>query len=164
MIARLNAWWSGQSARERSLLSIAAVLCAALLLWFAAVSPALTARQRAERGYDSALALYAEMTAGAREAARLRLSAPSAPVSQPDEPLRAAAGALARDLGLPLSRIQPGDGGALVFVFDTADPADLFRWLEALQTQYGAAAAAATVTRNAGAQTVQASVTVVEAQ
>ena len=163
MMKRAHAWWSGQSARERLLLTAAGVAGAAVLIWFGLADPALTARERAERSYDAAAALHTEMTAGAREAARLRLSAPAASAA-PDEPLRAVAGALARELGLPLSRIQPGEAGALIFVFDTAAPADLFRWVDALQTRYGAPAAAVTITRNAAAQTVHASVAVVEAQ
>lgn len=164
MMARLQAWWSGQTARERLLLTAAAVIGFVMLIWFGAASPALTARERAESAYDAALELYAEIAAGAREAAQLRLSAPETPAAKPDAPLRTAAGALARDLGLQLSRIQPGEAGALIFVFDDADPADLFRWVDALETRYGASAATATVSRNADSATVQASIMVVEAR
>ena len=160
-----NEWLHGLSARERLLLSVAASLTALLLLWFAAVSPVLTARARAEREYRAALDLYTEVTAGAREAARLRMAAPAEqPEGAGGEPLRAAAGALARDFGLEISRIQPGEAGALAFVFEIADPTDLFRWVEALETRYGAGAATATMSRNQDGRTVQANILVTEAR
>ncbi len=164
MMAMLTERWMARSPRERLLLSVAGVLAALMLVWFALAAPALAARERAGRAYASAADLYEEMTAGAREAARLRLSAPAIQDEADQAPLRTAASALARDFGLQISRIQPGEAGALAFVFETADPGDLFRWIEGLQTRYGVAASTVTLRRNDGARTVQASVLVVEAQ
>lgn len=162
MIAR---WWFSRSARERALILAAGGLTALALLWFAAFAPALAARAQAQRAYLTAADLYAEMTAGARAAAQLRAAAPEA-ASGPadDQPLRTAAGLAARDLGLEISRIQPGENGAIAFVFDAADPQDLFRWVERLETRYGAPAAMVTMRRNDGARTVQANVLVLESQ
>lgn len=173
MIAALRTasseWWSGRNARERSLLLAAGGLFAAVLVWVLVVSPILESRARALRAYDSALTLYTGMTEGAREAARLRRSAPGGesgaePGAQPGENLRTAASIAARDLGLQIVRTQPGEGGSLAFVFDAADPADLFRWMEAIQSRYGASPASVTLRRNAGARTVQANVLMVEAR
>lgn len=156
----MRAWWTSLTARERTLIALAGGVVIALAFVQFAVVPLDRARARAQASHDAALEMLAEVRAGvagvdpAREA--------DAPASV-GASLRAGLTSSATRRGLSVARVQPLDGGGLSLRFEDADPALLFDWLSSAREEMGARVRQATLRRNEGRGSVQATLVFEEA-
>ena len=155
------AWWKSKTTREQRLLAGAVAAVLLVVIWQFVLNPVLSYRAEARRNYASAVELMDEIQSGAREAAELRRNAAAAP-SRPEGPVRALVTGAAREMGLTVSRTQPGEGGALTLWLEDADPALLYRWLARVERDLGVPVEQVTLRKNEGRATVRANVLIRE--
>lgn len=143
---RLYPWWEGRTLRERRMLTLMAVLLAAVLVWLAVVRPVLAWREAAAAERARAEADLAWVQAG------LRLTAPT-PAARPVidvegfEPLvqRTAAAA-----GLSVTTGMDAEG-RLAFRIPDASSSALFGWMSALERDHAIAVVSLGVVENTDA-------------
>lgn len=129
---RLYPWWEGRTLREQRMLSVMAVLLAAVFVWLAVVRPMLGWREQAAADRAGAEADLARVQAG------LRLTAPTGaarPVIDLEgfEPLVARTAAAA---GLNVTTGMDASG-RLAFRIPDASSAAVFGWMSALERDHG---------------------------
>ncbi|TNE66117.1 MAG: type II secretion system protein M [Alphaproteobacteria bacterium] len=131
--------WQSLTAREQGLILIAGGLTALMLVWLVLVRPVAAYRADSERSLTAARATYEQVAAGAALVEAYRAGGSTA--TRSDQPLRVLVATAARDAGVSISRLQPGEDGALgVWVDSVASPA-LYGWLHALAEQHNVAPA-----------------------
>ena len=117
----LRTWWDGLAARERGLLGVLGVVLGGFVLVFAVVLPVLDARQAATDALRAAQA----------EQALLARAAPSGNTTR--QPFtRQALLQSARDRGIQISRIQPGEANSFAVWIDDAPTEALYGMFEDL--------------------------------
>lgn len=134
MMAQAQAWWDGRTPRERTLLMVMGAALVAFLLWFGAYRPLHLAKAAAERRYDAALKDQAAVQSAAAQIRRLQAGA-SAPARK--APPADAVNASAATAGVTLTRVEPGEAGAVEAAVGGVSSGKLFGWLAALQRDYG---------------------------
>ncbi|RRT96820.1 type II secretion system protein GspM [Stenotrophomonas sp. 278] len=151
--SRLRTWWSQRDRREQQLLAVMTVMVAAFALWFGLYRPLdrmsnLAAGQRTQ----AAAQLYATRTA----ATSLRdLRERHARPGTVDE-LRALVLESAVSSGLTLSREHHDPQSGVDIEVESAQPAQLFAWLDTLRYSHGLAPDELSVVRNNTGVRVQA--------
>lgn len=135
----IRAWWDAQSARDRRVLAVGAVVAAVLLAWALVWYP--LARHRADLAVqlDAARQGLATVRAGAAELERLRHAGGSPRIDRQGRSLLALADASAREAGLQnaLRRVEPVGPRSVRVTFEFASFDTLMDWLEALSRDYG---------------------------
>ncbi len=117
----VRSWWDGLVPRERALLGVLGALVALLLLVFALILPVLDARDAAADALRSAKT----------EQALLARAAPASSAAR--QPFtRSALLQAARDQGIQISRIQPGEEGEFSVWIDDAPTQALYALFETL--------------------------------
>ncbi len=146
----LGEWWAARAPRERSLIVVAGGAAVAVIGLQMLMFPALQARAEAALRYESAQAAYQEVVRGAQRFGGA--TAPTGPAAQgvDEAALRRLAHARAKDLGLAINRLQPGEDGALNLWFDSADPSLVFRWADTLEREHGVRVSRATMRAGEG--------------
>ncbi len=142
---RLRAWWSQRDRREQQLLAVMAVMVAAFALWFGLYRP-LDRMSNTAAGHrtHAAAQLYATRTAAASlQDLRERHARPGTV----DE-LRALVLESAVSSGLTLSREHHDPQSGVDIEVDSAQPAQLFAWLDTLRQSHGLAPDELSVVRN----------------
>lgn len=130
MMARAKLWFAGLTARERTLVSIALGLAAAVLLVFGIVLPLGAAHDAAHLRHSAAT------QASARLLAQLAaLEAPAPPRSSLAGPLAQVVAASADSAGFVLQSNQPRGDDATLVVVPTARPPAALAWLDGLAAQ-----------------------------
>lgn len=156
-LSPLHAQWRARTANEQRLLSVLAVLLIGLLISEALIKPLFSARAEARRAYLSAAQALAEVANGAQRAAALQAQ-PSAGNSASAQSVRSLAGRTAREAGLRITRIQPGDQGRLTLWIDAVPTGILMTWLHRLSHDHGVRVERATITANRDETTVRAQI------
>lgn len=147
-MSRFAAWWRGREARERRVLSIGALLVAAMLLWAFAFKPLSEARAALAEGNGRLAADLAAMRAGAAEL-RGAASGDDAARARAGQSLLALAdgGVRAIGLGNGLKRIEPAGDGRVRLRLEAVPFDPLAGWLETLALEQGITVAEMAVTR-----------------
>ncbi|MCR5874062.1 type II secretion system protein M [Phenylobacterium sp. J426] len=134
MNGRMEAWWTGRTARERMLVAVMGAAIAAFALWFGAYRPVALAKAAAERRFDAALEEQAAVRSAAARIRRLQAQAAAPPGAAP---AAEAVNASAAAAGLTLQRIEPDETGGVQVAIGGVSSVKLFGWLAALQRDYG---------------------------
>lgn len=138
----MTAWWNDLSARERTMLVIAAGLAGVLLVTFAVLRPLSALSASATQRAISARSGY-ELTASAAA-----LAGVSAPVTADDAtPLRQAIISTASAAGIELIRIGTESDGQVEIQAAPVSGDVFFAWLSQMQSAYGANVAVADIAR-----------------
>lgn len=153
----MRQWWDDRAPRERALLTGLGALFGLLMFYQFIARPLVNYRRAAGETYAAAVGALAEVEAGAAGLQRLRAAA----APQTDVPVRTLASAVAVDLGVPITRLQPAENGTLDVWFDDVATPQLFTWIARLQEKGGAAVLRAVIQKNDGA-TVRAQITLAE--
>jgi type II secretory pathway component PulM len=133
--APIRSAWAERTAREQVLLACAAGLIAAILAWYALLSPAMSWRAEAERDFIRAAEDFEVMVEGT---ARYRAVAAQADQTRrAGAPLRTVIGRTASASGVAISRVQPLDDGRLGVWLDTVEADALMAWLSDLAREEG---------------------------
>ena len=134
----LRNWWDGLAARERGLLAVLGALMAVFVLVFALVLPVLDAREQAAT----------DLRAAQAEQALLARAAPAGDRSRAPFTRQALLQA-ARDQGIQISRIQPGDANSFAVWIDDAPTQALYGLFEDLLANTTATLDRAAITSDA---------------
>ncbi|MFC3052780.1 type II secretion system protein GspM [Kordiimonas pumila] len=129
-------YWNMLSARERLLLMIAAGLAFIVLLYAFVVRPVTLYKEEAEQNYERAITLYENIISGSDQALALQAATPKRIKADTDQPARVVIALAARDADVQVSRIQPGEEGALAIWVDSAAAPNIYRWLAALEAKH----------------------------
>lgn len=154
----MKRFWLERTERERIMLIAMGAALAVFALYQVVYAPLASYNEQAARSYAAARALYAEIEAGAREAAALRASAEASGRQSPRQTgsVRAAVSATAQEAGLMITRMQPIEDRALNLWIDEADVTTLYRWIITLREDYGITVDKASIRTNEAAGTVRA--------
>ena len=145
LLARAHGWWDGRTARERRLLTVMAVLVAAVLVWLLVVRPVQAWQAgAADRRFQ------AEQTLA--EVRGLRIVAPSAaaPAWATTEGLEPLVRRTAEAAGLTVVTTM-ARGGGLGIQMSQAPGRETFAWLAALEADHGIKVCSLGVMENADA-------------
>ena len=130
MMARARGWFVGLTQRERTLVSIALGLAAAIVLVFGVVLPLGAAHDAAHVRHSAATQASAQLLA---QLAALETPAPAR--SSVAGPLAQIVAASADSAGFVLQSNQPRGNDATLVVVPTARPPAALAWLDSLATQ-----------------------------
>ena len=142
-LAPLAAWWASLAARERRLISVAAVVLLLGLVWSVAIYPAWRTLQRAPLDMDQLDAQWQQMQGLAAETQQLRTT-PPVNASQAQAALKAAT----ERLGNKGKLVLQGERGVLTVT--GVEPSQLRDWLS--EVRAGARARPLEATLQRGAQ------------
>ena len=146
-------WWTDRHPRERALLiSVCALSCAFGIFQFL-LMPLVHYRASAQDQYDAALAMLADVEAGARIIGAIRAAAGE----RSEGAARAVVAATATELGLAITRLQPLGNAELDVWLDGVGAPLLFAWTGRLQER-GIPVVRAVIQKSDGA-TVSAQIT-----
>lgn len=151
--AALRAWWQQREPRERAMLVLMCAAIAAFVLWYGVFSPLRRAGEAAQARHVRAAAELARVRAEVDRIALLQAQLPARPADP--AALKQAVLATAAQAGLRIGNARE-DGGGLEIESESATPAQLFGWLDALRREHGLAPAALSVARNQQRLRVQA--------
>lgn len=129
MIARVRIWYTGLTARERVLVSIAGALAAILVMVYGVVLPLGRAHDRAHLRHRAAVEASARVLA---QLAALEAPAPRAPAQASAAPVTQVVAASADAAGFVLQTNQPQGNDTAVIVIANASPAAVLAWLDGL--------------------------------
>jgi general secretion pathway protein M len=137
----IEAWWRGQSGRDRRMLQVGALAVVLLLGWAFVWYPLARAREQLQARVERERIDLAWMRQTAAELATLRAKGERGQVDRQGKSLLALADVTARGAGLAgaLKRVEPtGTGPKSVRVsFETANFDALIGWIDALARDYG---------------------------
>jgi type II secretory pathway component PulM len=125
----MKTWWSDRAPRERLLLSLAALVGLAALLFQGVLMPSLHGREAAARRLDEAERTLVRLNWLQQSGASYT---PPAAAIPPDEAARQAA-QWAAEIGL-VQRPSLNPADHLRFAFDPADPTVVFSWIDRVET------------------------------
>ncbi len=149
----MKQWWFDREPRERLLLTSVGALALAFGVFQFLVVPLAQYRASAHDQHEAALAMLAEVEAGARTVHALRATAGQRAEGTP----RTIVAATATELGLTITRLQPLENAELdVWLDDVASPL-LYAWIGRLHDQ-GIPVTRAVIQKSDGA-TVSAQIT-----
>lgn len=127
--------WQRLKRREQFALLLAGGAVALFVLYLGLVRPLVALRQETQRSVGAAQTTYLQVVSAAQELDFLRWSSVEAGPAGADRlPLRTRISRSAADLGLALSRVQPGEDGQLSVWLDQADARLVLKWLGRLKT------------------------------
>jgi general secretion pathway protein M len=162
----IQAWWRGQSERDRRMLQIGAVAVALLLGWAFVWYPLASVRDLLQARVERERMDLAWMRQSATELATLREKGARGQVDRQGKSLLALADVTARGAGLAgaLKRVEPtGTGPKSVRVsFEAANFDALIGWIDALARDYGVQASDLSADRVEGMGLVNARVVLEE--
>jgi general secretion pathway protein M len=134
MIVAFRDWWTGLSARERTLVTIALALAAPLIGWFLVVVPLRDGLTSAQAAHNAALDRHAAVTARVAllHSADGIANSASRDASQAGS-VSLLVGQRAADAGLTLSRNDPAGDSRAAIAIPAARAPVLLGWLAALE-------------------------------
>ena len=134
MKARLRKLWESRSPRDRTIITVLAVVVG-VVLYLALVQSAYRARAQLGSSLSVLRAQALRLDSDANELARAR-AAPAPPLPQTDLRTQVQAQAAAAGLARALLRIDARDADQVQVIFGSVAFADWLAWVAALQTQY----------------------------
>lgn len=160
----MNAWWSGLAERDRRMLSIGAVVVAALLFWALWFDPLLQSRRSLAESVKQAEADLVYMQAASQRLAGLQSTGSASVFERGGRSLLALADASAREAQLAnaLKRIEPVSSGRVSVWLEAASFDATATWLEQLQSRYGIRAEEFSVSRAVAPGQVDARIVLVD--
>ena len=135
----MSDYWQNLTLRERTLASVAGVLTLLLLGYFAVVRPLALFAQDSEWALARALTLHGQIVAAAREVETLRAQRGSTDGVHDDTSVRVAVAQQARAHGVAISRLQPGEDGALTVWVESTQSQAFYSWVHSLADEHGIA-------------------------
>jgi general secretion pathway protein M len=162
----IAAWWNGLQARERNILAIGGIACAAMLAWAFVWHPLARARTDAHARVERARSDVAWMRSMTGAANELHAQGDRGHVERQGKSLLALADASARSSGLggALKRVEPTGGNSVRVSFDVANFDMLVDWLSQLARDYGVRISDFSADKVEGTGLVNARVTLEEGQ
>ena len=132
MIAQVETWWQGRSARERNLLAVLAALLVLMIGWFGIIAPLDRSLASARLRLDTAVLTRGRVlsAAEAMRQARRRASGPAAAAGLTDIVAQSATAA-----GLVTSRLDMQGEDRVAVALATARSQAFFIWLRALDAE-----------------------------
>jgi general secretion pathway protein M len=130
-MGRVSAWYIGLTTRERTLVSVAGVLMALVVLVYGIILPVGDALDDAALRHRLATERAGRITAqlsGLKSAARANAAAPAGPVEQ-------LVGASAQEAGFVIQSNQQRGADATVIVIPAARPSAALAWIDGLSAQ-----------------------------
>jgi len=133
----MTEFWQNLTARERAVVAVAGVLTVLVVGYFMLVRPLADYEAESQRALARAKAVYQQIDAGAAEveAARGTTQEKAGETTS----LRVAVAQSAREIGVAISRLQPGADGALTVWVESVPSPVFYRWLETLSAAHGIA-------------------------
>lgn len=129
MIARVQAWYTGLTTREWTLVTIAGVLAGLIVLIYGVVLPVGHAFDAADARHVASV----QRTERLMAALRLLDARPAGPASRTGAgPVEQTVAASAEQAGFVLQSNQPRGSDVTAIVIASARPAAVFAWLDAL--------------------------------
>lgn len=147
-------WWTHRSGRGKRLLLTGGAVVACFAMYFAVIEPISSYKASSLRSYVAAQSELRTVNDLVAELKSTKLSRPEAADRLP----RVEATAVARDMGLGITRIQPMQDGSISFWFDEAAAPDIFRWLIKLKSTHGFDVKRADIQKVSEADTVRAQI------
>jgi len=138
----LSKFTSNFSPSEQRLIGLAAALCIILGGWQFVIKPVFKAKSQSALQYETAVRDYDIV-----QRAIPRLSAGISQNSTRPEFNRAALIDTARNVSLPISRVQPAQDEAVQVWFDETSTAQVFNFLQVLDSQYAVEITSAQLSR-----------------
>jgi general secretion pathway protein M len=135
----IAAWWQSQSARDRRVLGIGAVVIALLLAWSFIWYPLARARAQLEARVERERTDLVWMRQAGGELQALRAKGARGQVDRQGKSLFALADVTARGAGLAtaLKRVEPTGPKSVRASFESANFDALIGWVDALMRDYG---------------------------
>ncbi len=134
----MQEYWHSLTVRERSLISVGAIMLGLTIAYFLIARPLLQYKADSERAYASAEATFETIQ---RHAAELKIHTQSSqslkPQVQPATSLRVAVSNAARQASVTVSRLQPSEDGALTIWAEGVQSAQMYQWLRQLAQERG---------------------------
>lgn len=153
----MTEWWRERSDREKALLGAMAGACLCSLVYLAMLRPVMSYNEEAQIYYESAAALYADVSRAADELSDFSRNGVVL-ANRDDRPVRVLASASAREQGLSITRIQPMADDTVSFWLNNVDVRSLFAWTVDLQLEHGITVARADILRMPDKLSVQAQI------
>lgn len=148
-------WFQQCSPRERFLVLGAGLLVLAVLVEILIVGPIFAYREASAHRLAAASALQREVSYGI-QALKSRGTPEPGTAADESQPIRTTASALARQIGLAISRMQPEQDGGLNVSFEDADARLMFDWVIRLRQGHDIRVAKALIRGNQRGETVRA--------
>lgn len=143
MLEKVQAWWSGLSTREHTLLTMATALSFVFIFGFGILTPILRAQN------STALRLQTVTTERLLVQSGIeRIQASSAHLAGSADDIdvfRRMVTESAKNKGLSITRLQATQGGGLQIILDLVDPVPLYVWLNELSSEPGGVVTEATL-------------------
>ena len=130
----MTKFWSGLTEREQLLMLLCVVSVFLFLLYVSVIDPISREKAAAQRALDAQKQTYGrilDMASSAKDGTSSDDMARSEQL-----PLREAATAAARFVGIAVSRIQPGSDNRITFWIDEASTQDMSKWLLFLENEH----------------------------
>lgn len=134
-------YWNSLTERERLMVMIGGALAVLVLGYFAVLRPLAGYVSASERDMAAARASYERIASGAAEVTAARERGTSSNQRASSVPLRVAVSRAARDAGVAISRIQPGENGGLTVWVESVPSPVMYRWINQLSNTHGIAPA-----------------------
>lgn len=138
--------WAERSAREQTLIAIAAGLGLVFLVWTVIMSPAAHYRAGAQAAYEAAVESHRELVSGIVLHRRLAAGGAEAGAGS-GGPLGVIIAQSSAERSLAITRVQPDENGQITVWLDSVDAEALMDWLVMLAREEGVAIARATLDR-----------------
>jgi general secretion pathway protein M len=123
----MNLWWQARSPRERTLLTVMAVLAVIVLGWLLLVRPLADSLEAAKARHGAAVVALGEAKAR-DDARRAGADAPAAPL-----PIDGLLAPSAAEAGFPAARVTGQGPAAAIVAIDAARPQALFGWVAQME-------------------------------
>lgn len=145
--------WQNLTARERVLMVAGGTVVLLVLVYFSFVRPLDAYRQESRDALMRAQAAHARILGGAMEVKNLKVDkgVVGQKMDAGADSIRVIAARTARDTGVTISRLQPGqDSNRLTIWIEAVTAPKLYRWLAVMADDHGIAPAKVMVQKSAG--------------
>ncbi len=133
----MSSFLENVSEREKWLLTIMVVLMVFVGGYLAVYRPLVAAEAASERSLLTAEHVYRTVEQAARLSEQAGENSSATAKRNDDRPIRVIAAVEARQAGVNISRIQPGEGGSVTIWIDAVAPQTFYNWAVSLQEKYG---------------------------
>lgn len=143
--------WQNLTARERVLMVAGGTVVLLVLVYFSFVRPLDAYRRESRDALMRAQAAHARILGGAMEVKNLKVEkGVSGQLEAGADSIRVIAARTARDTGVTISRLQPGqDSNRLTIWIEAVTAPKLYRWLAVMADDHGIAPAKVMVQKSA---------------
>ncbi len=147
-------FWSNLTAREQLAIYICGVAIVLIAFIMFVISPLMAQKQASVNALKEEKSRYYNVLSMSADVMIDRMVEKEAP-GDSRTPIREAATIASRDVGIAISRIQPGTDDKISFWIEEAKTDQIFNWLIILDEKYGRTAQKVSLQKNSGQPTLR---------